>query len=149
MNTLSNLIILATLPVISFALTNIANTQKYKPCIPSSNTTLCPQNQACFQYFCFPKEASLNDPLKSCDRPSDCKSLGESMKCYKQSPILGICVPSKDNEMCESHQQCEGRGDRCCGDYCCNKPYFETFMNITCTSGDEVCKVISFMILEP
>ena len=85
MNTLSNLIILVILPVITLAVTNITNTQTYEPCIPSSKTTQCPQNQACFQYFCFPKEASLNDPLKSCDRPTDCKSLGESMKCMKQN----------------------------------------------------------------
>ena len=54
----------------------------------------------------------------------------------------GVCVSAEDYEMCESHEECEGRGGKCCGDYCCNDEYFQALLNVNCENDDKICKVI-------
>ena len=43
----------------------------------------------------------------------------------------------------ESHEECKGRGEKCCGDYCCNSEYFDALISeIVCDSNDDGCLVI-------
>ena len=140
MKSVTNIIVLAFLPALTLAVTSITNTTTFKPCFMGSDSTECPQDQECFQYFCYPKEGA-NDPLKLCKKTKECGSSVTNLKCYKPMPTYGICVSSEDYDMCESHEECQGRGDRCCGDYCCNKNYFKNLIAISCKADDEVCKV--------
>jgi len=131
--------LLVFLPTFTVAVQNINNTETYKPCI--SDVTECPNNQVCIQYFCYPKVASDNDPLKSCNKNSQCDGWRPSKteKCFKEGQN-GVCVPADDYEMCESHEECKGRGEKCCGDYCCNSEYFDALISeIVCDSNDDGC----------
>ena len=134
--------LLVFLPTFTSAVQNINNTEIYKPCI--SDVTECPNDQVCIQYFCYPKVASDNDPLKSCNKNSQCDGWRPSKteKCFKEGQN-GVCVPAEDYEMCESHEECKGRGEKCCGDYCCNSEYFDALISeIVCDSNDDSCLVI-------
>merc|ERR1712179_472092 len=113
----------------------------YKPCFMGSDSTKCPEDQACFQYFCCPK-ADAQVPLKSCKKTKECKAIDAAKKCYKQLATQGICVSSEDYETCESHEECQGRGEKCCGDYCCNKNYFDSLITISCKADDGICKEV-------
>ena len=122
------------------AVLEINNTTIYKPCIPDA--TDCPANQQCFQYFCYPKKGAT-DPLKSCKKNSKCEGwtskTENTEKCFKRG--TGVCVHSEDYDTCEAHTDCEGRGDKCCSDYCCNVEYFDSLLKIACPEGDEDCEV--------
>jgi len=123
------------LPAFTVAVLEINDTTIYKPCI--QDTTECPAEQECFQYFCYPKQGAT-DPLKSCTKNSQCEGWtsrkDHTEKCYKNGK--GVCVPKEDNEMCEAHVDCKGRGDKCCNDYCCNVEYFDALLKIACPEGD-------------
>lgn len=148
MKSLQNVFILVILPSITFAITSINDIQTYKPCMV--DVTECPSDQVCFQYFCYPKNADANQPLQSCKRPSECEAFNDTKKCFKNSRV-GICVSEADYELCESHKECEGRGGKCCGDYCCNKEYFHELLKMDCNPKDTACKEIkgSLQELEP
>ena len=134
--------LLVFLPSFTLAVQNINNTKTYKPCI--SDVTECPNDQVCIQYFCYPKVANATDPLKSCNKNSQCDGWRPSQteKCFKKGQN-GVCVPADDYEMCESHDECKGRGEKCCGDYCCNSEYFDALISqIICDSNDDSCLVM-------
>ena len=134
------------LPALTVAVKEIKDIELYKPCIVDSNSTTCPNDDhTCIQYFCYPKVATAQDPLKSCKKNSNCdgwnrKPKLRTEKCYKEGQN-GVCVPVDDYEMCETHEECKGRGEKCCSDYCCNEEYFHTLLKLNCTEGDEACKV--------
>jgi len=120
----------------------INDIETYKPCFPGG----CDGEEVCFQYFCYAKSGG-EAPLRSCKKSRECKGLGEpNYKCYKPSPTTGVCVPSEDYEMCEGHEECEDRGGKCCGDYCCNEEYFEALQKQECTEGDEVCEEVQTVL---
>ena len=129
---LSSLVLLSAS---TLAVVKINNTSSYQPCF---DTRGCDGEEICFQYFCYPKEG-METPLKSCRRNSQCKGIG-NFKCFKPAD-RGVCVQSDDYEMCESHDECEGRGGKCCGDYCCNEEYFQELQKKECSDDDEVCLV--------
>ena len=133
---------LVFLPSFTLAVQTINDVQTYKPCI--NDVTECPSDQVCIQYFCYPKEAGKKDPLKSCNKNSQCDGWRPSKteKCFKEGQN-GVCIPADDYELCESHEECEGRGEKCCGDYCCNPEYFDALISqIVCDSNDNNCLVI-------
>ena len=135
----SPLSVLVFLPALTLAVTVINDTQTFKPCIMES--TECPAEQQCFQYFCYPKK-DATAPLKSCKKNSECdgwtSKTENTEKCFKDSG-KGVCIPSEDYDSCEAHDDCKGRGGKCCGDYCCNPEYFDAIMKAPC--ADETCKV--------
>ena len=133
--------------MVAVAVVEINCTTIYKPCIIDS--TICPDDQVCFQYFCYPKVASAEDPLKSCRKNSQCPRWKSSRteKCFKKGG-KGVCVTSEDYEVCETHEECEGRGGKCCGDYCCNTEYFNALLNAPCNDEDMVCKVKIYFVLK-
>ena len=136
----SSLFALVFLPALTLAVTVINDTETYKPCIIDS--TVCPGDQVCFKYFCYPKNSAV-EPLKSCTKNSECPGYElkpKTAKCLKEGRN-GVCVPAEDFETCEVHEECKDRGEKCCGDYCCNKEYFEAFLKLNCTEGDEFCEV--------
>jgi len=137
MKTLCSLLALVFLSASTLAIQSIDDIDTYKPCILDS--TECPSDQICFQYFCYPKEADPQEPLTSCKKRSDCKDVEGSPKCFKQSRV-GICVSEDDYEMCESHAECEDKGGKCCGDYCCNEVYFQALQDTPCDDYDEACE---------
>jgi len=132
-------ILTVCLPVLTLAVSNINDIQTYKPCIP--NSTECPDDQVCFKYFCYPKSPSAEEPLRSCKRNSECPGFkpDKTEKCLKQGQN-GVCVLADDYETYESHEECKGRGDKLCGDYCCNKEYFQALLDIECKPKDLLCK---------
>jgi len=121
----------------------INNTETYKPCFPGSNT--CNLGDTCFQYFCYPKSGT-ESPLKSCKRKRDCKGQDVPSRCFKHLTFNGVCVPNKDIEICDSHEECKDRGGKCCGDYCCNTEYFHALQQKNCNENDEVCKYYQIMM---
>jgi len=135
MKTLWSLTCLVFIFASTLAVQNIDDTLTYEPCFPGG----CEGAKTCFQYFCYPKKGQ-ETPLKSCRRDRDCSDLVDH-KCFKQS-IYGVCVSSADYEKCGSHEDCEGRGGKCCGDYCCNEEYFEGLQSQNCTEDDEVCQEV-------
>jgi len=134
-------ILTVCLPALTLAVSSINNIQTYKPCILDS--TVCPDNQVCLQYFCYPKVASTEDPLKSCKKNSMCDgwSQNKTEKCFKEG-LNGVCVPADDYDKCEAHEDCESRGGKCCGDYCCNNEYFQALLEAPCNPKDLDCKEI-------
>ena len=100
----------------------------YKPCIP--DITDCPADQICFKYFCYPKSGA-STPLKSCKKRSDCNDDPNATKCFKRSRS-GICVSEEDYELCLTHEQCNGRGGKCCFGFCCNEKYYQALLAIEC-----------------
>ena len=70
MKFLWSLLAFVFLPTFTMAVVEINDIEIYKPCILDSTT--CPDDQVCFQYFCYPKVASAEDPLKSCRKNSQC-----------------------------------------------------------------------------
>jgi len=132
-------ILTVCLPALTLAVSSINDVQTYKPCILDS--TVCPDDQVCLQYFCYPKVATAQDPLMSCKRNSECPGFkpDKTEKCFKEG-LNGVCVLADDYEMYESHEECKGRGDKLCGDYCCNKEYFQALLDIECNPKDLVCK---------
>ena len=138
MKFLWSLLAFVFLTTFTVAVVEINDTTIYKPCVRDSTT--CPDDQVCLQYFCYPKVASAEDPLKSCRKNSQCLGWKPSrtQKCFKEGRN-GVCIPSNDYEMCETHEDCEGRGGKCCVDYCCNTEYFNALLNAPC--NDETCKV--------
>jgi len=132
-------ILTVCLPVLTLAVSRINDIQTYKPCIPDS--TECPDDQVCFQYFCYPKAPSAEEPLTSCKRNSECPGFkpDKTEKCFKQGQN-GVCVLADDYETYESHEECKGRGDKLCGDYCCNKEYFQALLDVECKPKDLLCK---------
>ena len=144
MKFLWSLLAFVFLPTFTMAVVEINDTNIYKPCIMDSTT--CPYDQVCFQYFCYPKVASAKDPLKSCKKNSQCPGWKpKTEKCWKTGRN-GVCIPSEDYESCEVHEECEGRGGKCCGDYCCNTEYFNTLLKAPC--NDETCKVKRGFVLD-
>lgn len=140
-NLWSLLSFLVFLPAFTVAVIEINNIELYKPCIVDS--TACPEDHACIQYFCYPKGASEVDPLKSCKKNSHCDGWkpDKTEKCFKEGQN-GVCIAAEDYEMCETHDECEGRGGKCCGDYCCNEEYFDALQTQECTEGDEACEEV-------
>ena len=139
----TTLSILVFLPALTLAVTVIDDTQEFKPCFPGS--TECPENQQCFQYFCYPEKGATT-PLKSCKKNSQCPGYkpNKTKKCFKEG-VKGVCVTSEDREVCETHEECEGRGGKCCGYYCCNTEYFNALLNTPC--NDEPCKVKMYCLI--
>ena len=135
MKTIWSLSCLVFLSASTLAVDVINDISIYKPCFPGG----CDGEEVCFQYFCYPK-SGMETPLRSCKKPKQCKDLGD-YKCYKPSPTTGVCVPSADYDMCEGHDECEGRGGKCCGDYCCNEEYFQELQKKECSDDDKVCLV--------
>ena len=133
-------ILTVCLPALTLAVSSINDIHKYKPCIPDS--TKCPGDQVCFNYFCYPTAASDTEPLKSCTKNSHCPGWKPSKaeKCLKKGQ-KGVCVPAEDYETCEAHVDCKGTGTKCCNDYCCNKEYFYALLKLPCPEGDEDCEV--------
>ena len=131
MKTILSLSCLVFLSASTLAVDVINDISIYKPCFPGG----CDGEEVCFQYFCYPK-SGMETPLRSCKKPKQCKDLGD-YKCYKPSPTTGVCVPSADYDMCEGHDECEGRGGKCCGDYCCNEEYFQELLKKKCNEDDE------------
>ena len=133
-------ILTVCLPALTLAVSSINDIQTYKPCILDS--TECPDDQVCFQYFCYPKVASAGEPLTSCKSNSECPGFkpDKEEKCFKKRQS-GVCVPAEDNETYESHEECKDRGDKLCGDYCCNKEYFQALLDVECKPKDLLCKV--------
>ena len=128
------------LPAFTVAVVEINDITIYKPCFEDS--TVCPGDQVCFKYFCYPK-TDAEEPLKSCWKNRNCPGYSlkpKTQKCLKEGR-RGVCVHLEDYEMCESHEECEDRGGKCCVDYCCNPEYFDAIMNAPCLSYDETCKV--------
>jgi len=140
MKTLWSLSCLVFLSASTLAVQVIDDIQTYKPCFSGG----CEGEEVCFQYFCYPKSGQ-DTPLRSCKKSKQCRDLGD-YKCYKPSPTTGICVESTDYEMCEGHEECEGRGGKCCGDYCCNEEYFEALQTQECIAGDEVCEEVQTVL---
>lgn len=138
MKTLWSLSCLVFLSASTLAVQIINDIETYKPCFPGSNG--CDGEEVCFQYFCYPKSGQ-ETPLRSCKRKEQCKSLGD-YKCYKPLPTKGVCVPKEDYETCDGHEGCEGRGGKCCIDYCCNTEYFEALLNKECDENDGDCKEV-------
>ena len=136
----TSLSILVFLPALTLAVTVIDDTQTYKPCFMGS--TECPENQQCFQYFCYPEKGATT-PLKSCTKNSHCDGYrsrtDNTEKCYKNGK--GVCVPSEDYETCEAHEECKDRGGKCCGERCCNTEYFDALQKTACPEEDEDCEV--------
>jgi len=135
------------LPAFTVAVIEIKDITIYKPCIVDS--TVCPHDQLCFQYFCYPKTAKAADPLKSCSKNSHCDGWKPSKteKCAKQGRN-GVCVPSEDYETCEAHEDCEDRGEKCCGDYCCNEEYFDALQKLVCPEGDVDCEAVKKTMID-
>ena len=129
--------ILVFLPALTLAVTVINDTQTFKPCFARS--TKCPENELCFQYFCYPKTGATV-PLKSCKKNSQCPGYrpDRTEKCFKEGG-KGVCVPAEDYETCEAHEECKDRGGKCCGERCCNPEYFDALMKAPC--NDDKCKV--------
>ena len=138
-------ILTVCLPALTLAVLSINDIHTYKPCI--SDSTECPDDQVCFQYFCYPKVASAEEPLTSCKRNSECPGFKQdkAQKCFKKRQN-GVCVSADDYETYESHEECKGRGGKLCGDYCCNKEYFQALLDIECKPKDLLCKVRTFLI---
>jgi len=130
--------LLVFLPTLSFGVKTINNTEKYKPCIAGSTlpNLQCPENQFCYQTFCYPKKPSDDEPLKLCKRKSECKDPGYTCKAAYSSQKL--CVLNDDSELCKSHQGCQnqGSGDKCCGDFCCNNAYYDALTQQDCLNDD-------------
>ena len=140
MKTLWGCMFLVFLPASTLAIVSINDTALYKPCIPYSSAAACPsEDQQCFQYFCYPRTGA-QDPLKSCKKNSDCNDVYGAPKCSKQSRV-GICVSRDDYERCYTNEECEGRGGKCCADYCCNEEYFQALQEIPCEEDDGECQV--------
>lgn len=140
MKTIWSLSCLVFLSASTLAVDVINDISIYKPCFPGG----CDGEEVCFQYFCYPK-SGMETPLRSCKKPKQCKDLGD-YKCYKPSPTTGVCVPSADYDMCEGHDECEGRGGKCCGDYCCNEEYFQELQKKECSDDDEVCSEVQTVL---
>ena len=141
----STLSTLVFLPALTLAVTVINDPQTYKPC--TLDPTVCPADQACFKYFCYPKKASAGEPLKSCSKNSKCPGYNQrprTEKCLKEGRN-GVCVSVEDYEMCEAHDECKDRGGKCCNDYCCNVEYFDALLKTACPEGDEDCEVRYFL----
>ena len=142
----ASLSILVFLPALTLAVTVINDTQTFKPCFMGS--TECPENQQCFQYFCYPLKGATT-PLKSCTKNSHCDGYrsrtDNTEKCYKNGK--GVCVPSEDYETCEAHEECKDRGGKCCGERCCNTEYFDALQKTACPKEDEDCEVRYCLIL--
>lgn len=137
MKTLWSLSCLVFLSASTLAVQIINDTETYKPCFAGG----CEGEEVCFQYFCYPKKGA-ETPLRSCKKRRECQGLDVPSKCYKPTPLAGVCIPSEDFELCEGHEECEGRGGKCCGDYCCNPEYFEALQKQDCADEDEVCKEV-------
>ena len=112
-------------------------------CVP--NKAECPQDQECFKFFCYPKNAELDDPLKSCTKNSECNGTETPTKCLKKS-TNGVCVSKTDYEMCESHEDCYASGGKCCSDYCCNEKYHNSLNEIVSNCEADICKVSIFYV---
>ena len=136
MKTIWSLSCLVFLSASTLAVDVINDISIYKPCFPGG----CDGEEVCFQYFCYPK-SGMEKPLRNCKRPKQCKEDLDDYKCYKQSFSNGVCIPSADNELCESHKDCKDRGGKCCGDHCCNEEYFQELLKIKCSEDDKDCKV--------
>jgi len=127
------------LPAFTVAVLEINDTTIYKPCIV--DLTACPDDHSCIQYFCYPKVASEADPLTSCKKNSHCDGWkpDKTQKCFKEGQN-GVCIAAEDYDKCEAHEECDSRGGKCCGDYCCNAEYFDALLKLNCTKGDENCE---------
>ena len=132
--------VLVFLPLMALAVTRINDTGTYKPCFMYSRLPSSTSDQVCFLYLCYPNENDPQAPLTYCKKGIDCRDVDGTSICFKQSR-LGICISEEDYEQCESHKECEGRGGKCCGDYCCNEKYFEALQKTCCEENDETCKV--------
>ena len=92
-------------------------------------------------------EASASPrPLDTCRKSRDCPVKNPKSKkkptCFrhhdKRNINSGICLESRDE--CEVHDECLGKGGKCCNGYCCNGEYFEAIKEFPCNS-DDGCKV--------
>ena len=52
----------------------------------------------------------------------------------------GVCLDSDSHEMCYEHEECAGKGGKCCNGYCCSQPYFGAMKQLPCTNN-EGCQV--------
>jgi len=138
------------------AVKQINDIKKYPACLVDNDCTEMHKlrDHACFQYFCYPWK-SMPDvasapprPLQECRRASDCPSVthpsgnkkqpfqkeAEPQVCFRHHDRRrinsGICIDSRDE--CSSHDQCQGKGGKCCNGFCCNGQYFEAIKNFEC-----------------
>ena len=130
------------------AVLSMNNTEKYPACIEDNDCRRL-DNHVCFQYFCYPwqtvSSVAATDPLilDLCRSNKDCpKKGGQKQECFrhhdKRKITSGICIPSTDT--CSEHEDCEGKGGKCCNTYCCNEPYYDAIMDLPCVSN-EGCQV--------
>ena len=159
---MSNLLVTATtLFSVAQAVKQINDIKKYPACLEDSDceTRHKLQDHACFQYFCYPwKKTAVTasakpKPLNECRRNKDCASgaaPNQRQKCFrhhdKRKITSGICVDSFDD--CDSHDECIGKGGKCCNGYCCNGDYFEAIKSFPCSTdlGCEVSITLSLIL---
>jgi hypothetical protein len=147
---LPSVLLLVALPASTLAVIAINNTDKYPVCVEESD---CEKKNldgyACFQYFCYPWQKKASEasqppkPLEPCMRHSDCPQMqGGPAKCFRhylrRTVTWGVCVPSIDR--CDYHDECVGKGGKCCNGFCCNTEYFEALKIMPCFN-DIGCKV--------
>ena len=145
---LVGLVCLSELVLVNAVLT-MNNTERFPACIEDNDCRRL-DNHVCFQYFCYPWQtvssvaADLPLPLDLCRSNKDCPKKGkqEKQECFrhhdKRKITSGICIPSQDS--CSEHDECEGKGGKCCNGYCCNQVYYEAIQNLPCVSN-EGCQV--------
>ena len=68
-------------------------------------------------------------------------------KCFKERG-KGVCVSEADYNKCESHEDCQAKGGKCCSDYCCNEKYYNSLNEIVSNCNSEICKVSIFYVFK-
>ena len=135
----------------SFALKGMTDIESYPPCLLDNDCKSIHKLDGfvCFQYFCYPWEKKPREagakplPLELCRYKKDCgvNFNGSCFRHYDKRRIHnGICIESEDR--CVIHEECNGKGGKCCNGYCCNGNYFDAIKDFTCDS-DIGCQVRS------
>ena len=97
---------------------------------------------ACFRFFCYPwkddSEVAPKDRIPLCRKNKDCQNGKRCYRHYDRRVVSrGLCL----DEFRECDQGCEMRiapvdeDQRCCGPFCCEKQYYESYRLLPCSSN--------------
>jgi len=123
-------------------MTTKPNKSPFEICIDDSDCLKLGQGDkyACFQFLCYPwkddSEVDPKDKIPLCRKDKDCEG---GKKCYRhfdrRSVSKGLCFEElKECGIEEDDEKCP-KDKGCCGSYCCEQKYFESYSQLPCTNN--------------
>lgn len=115
------------------------NSSPFTICIDDSDCLKLGQGDkyACFQFLCYPwkddSELAPKDKIPLCRKDKDCPNGKECYRHFNKRRVSkGLCFDELQECGIEEDDEKCPKDKGCCGSYCCEKKYFDSYSQLPC-----------------